>query len=265
MDHLAMADPQAARQLRSHVEGSGPIVHHHRLEALVDEVISALAVELSFGRTLADGIGRLLKGGTTDDLDRYLAAVKSALTKGPTLATLLARHLVPVLCCGDARLAERFERTTRTMLKKGTYTLKAPLETLSQLIEKRSLADADAFLDLLEATYARDISYNRTVYLTHVLPRAVGGFPPRRRLWQIRGLTHIMHTDESLVGGRPPVGRSIASGALSARPPGSGGGGAPPFGAAVDRCAPRPARCPGALRRSANLFARRDGPHGSTR
>jgi hypothetical protein len=40
------------------------------------------------------------------------------------------------------------------MLQKGTYTLKAPLEALSALIEKKDLACAHAFLDLMAATYA---------------------------------------------------------------------------------------------------------------
>jgi nitric oxide reductase NorD protein len=93
--------------------------------------------------------------------------VKAAAARGPTLGGLFARHLVPVLTCGDDRLAGRFEEATRIMLQKGTYTLKAPLEALSKLIEKKDMACAHAFLDLLATTYALDISYNRTVYLTH--------------------------------------------------------------------------------------------------
>ena len=44
------------------------------------------------------------------------------------------------------------------------------------------------FFDLLDTTYALEISYNRTVYLTHTLPRAVEGLARSRRLMQIRGL-----------------------------------------------------------------------------
>jgi nitric oxide reductase NorD protein len=118
--------------------------------------------------------------GAPADLDRYRRLVKMAAARGPTLAALFARHLVPVLTCGDDHLAHRFEETTRVMLQKGTYTLKAPLEALSTLIEEKDMACAHAFLDLLSATYALKTSYNRTVYLTHTLPRAVDGFarPP---------------------------------------------------------------------------------------
>jgi hypothetical protein len=121
-----------------------------------------------------------------------------AAARGPTLAALFARHLVPVLLCGDDHLADRFGKTTRVMLQKGTYTLKAPLETLSRLIEEEDMACAHAFLDLLSTTYSLETSYNRTVYLTHTLPRAVDGFARSRRLWQIRGLARIIRVEERL-------------------------------------------------------------------
>jgi len=198
MAYLAIADPKAAKRLHGHLSGSESSTYVHRLARLVDEVVEALSVEVSFGRALADGLGRMLAGGALEDLDRYRSLVKNAAARGPALASLFARHLVPVLVCNDARLAERFEATTRLMLKKGTYTLKAPLETLSALIEEKDMACAHAFLDLLATTYGLETSYNRTVYLTHTLPRAVNGFTRSRRLWQIRELARIVRTDERL-------------------------------------------------------------------
>ncbi|MBC2710898.1 MAG: hypothetical protein HGJ94_07855 [Desulfosarcina sp.] len=198
MDHLAIADPKAAQRMHGHLTGSDPSTYIQCLARVVDEVIEALAVEISFGRVLADGMGRMLAGGAMVDLDRYRARVKDAAVRGPTLARLFAQHLVPVLVCGDASLADRFEETTRIMLQKGTYTLKAPLEALSALIEEKDMACAHAFLDLLTTTYALETSYNRTVYLTHTLPRAVKGFAPSRRLWQIRGLVRIIRENERL-------------------------------------------------------------------
>ncbi|MFO7716274.1 nitric oxide reductase activation protein NorD [Desulfosarcina sp.] len=198
MDHLSVADPQAAQRMGSHLKGMDLSAIVHRLGQVVDDVIEALTVETSYGRSLADGMGRMLAAGSPADLERYCRLVKAAAVRGPTLAGLFARHLVPVLVCGDARLAQGFEQTTRIMLQKGTYTLNAPMETLSAMIEARDLACADAFLDLLAATYSRDTSYNRTVYLTHTLPRAVDGFARSRRLFQIRGLARIIRTDERL-------------------------------------------------------------------
>lgn len=198
MDHLAVADPDAAQRMRKHLAGSDPSVYVHRLPPMVDEVIEALVAEVSFGRELADGMGRMVAGGAVEELDRYRSLVKSASARGPTLAALFARHLVPVLRYGDTRLASRFEEATRIMLQKGTYTLKAPLETLSALIEEKDMACAYAFLDLLTVTYDTDTTYNRTLYLTHTLPRAVNGFVRSRRLWQIRGLTRLIQVDERL-------------------------------------------------------------------
>lgn len=198
LNELAIADPEAAEQMRCHLTNSKPEAYIYPLAGVVDEVIEALAIEISFGRKLADGMGRMLAGGSPADLDRYRSLVNTAAARGPTLAGLFARHLVPVLTCGDARLAQRFEETTRVMLQKGTYTLKAPLEALSALIEKKDLACAHAFLELMAATYALKLSYNRTVYLTHTLPHAVDGFVPARRLSQIRGLTRVIRMDERL-------------------------------------------------------------------
>ncbi len=196
--HLAIADPQAAQRMQGHLIDIDPAVYVNQLARVVDEVIDALAVEISFGRMLAGGMGRMLAGGDRVALDRYRSLVHAAAATGPTLAALFAQYLVPVLTCGDASLADRLEDTTRVMLQKGTYTLNAPLKTLCALIEARDMACAHAFLDLLAATYALDISYNRTVYLTHTLPGAVDGFAPSRRLWQIRGLTRVIRENDRL-------------------------------------------------------------------
>jgi len=198
IDHLAIADPQAARRMQHHLEGTDPSLVVRHLGQVVEEVIDALAAEVTYGRQLAEGMGRMLQCGPAADLQRYRRLVREAFQNGPARAALFARHLVPVLANGDRRLADRFEATTRIMLKKGTYTLKAPLETLSKLLEAQQTECALAFLDLLQTTYSLDISYNRSLYLTHTLPRAVGGFDPNRRLWQIQGLERVIREDERL-------------------------------------------------------------------
>ncbi len=199
ISHLALADPQAADRMARHLAAADPSAYAPHLDRVVDAVIEALAVETGFGRTLADGVGRLLAKTEADGLGHYLARVKAAAASGPTLGGLMAEHLVPVISCGDPRLAEQFETVSQIMLKKGVYTLKAPLEVLGTLVESRHMACAHAFLDLLASAYSHGTSYNRTVYLTHLLPRAVRTFSPRRRLWQIRGLTRIIGEHEGLV------------------------------------------------------------------
>lgn len=198
VDHLAVADPEAARRLQSHLNGTDPAAIAGALPRVVDAVIDALAMEISYGHALADGAARLLATGPGVDLDRYLSRVATAAGKGPTLATLLARHLASVIACRDPRLADDVDRVIGIMLAKGTYTLKAPLETLTHLIHDSDMTSVGAFLDLLGVTYALDTSYNRTVYLTHTLARAVKGLILPRRPWQIRGLARIMGIDERL-------------------------------------------------------------------
>ncbi|WP_319523144.1 hypothetical protein [uncultured Desulfosarcina sp.] len=198
IDHLAIADPEAARRMQHHLAGTDSSMVAGPLGDVVDEVIAALAAEVTYGRRLAEGMGRMLQCGPTADLQRYRRLVREAFQNGPARAALFARHLVPVLASGDRKLADRFEATTRIMLKKGNYTLKAPLETLSRLIEAQQTECAHAFLDLLHTTYSLDISYNRSLYLTHTLPRAVDGFNPKRRLCQIQGLETVIREDERL-------------------------------------------------------------------
>lgn len=198
LDYLAVADPEAAQRLGTHLAVADPNTYWNRIPRLVEEVVEALAVEITYGRRLAEGFGCILAEGDPIVLAKYRDLVKAAAVSGPTLAGLFAQHLVPLLIHGDQDLVSRFEATTRVMLQKGTYTLKAPLETLSDLVRTKDMDCARAFLNLLAATYAENISYNRAVYLTHTLPRAVNSLQPRRRLWQIKGLTRVIQTDERL-------------------------------------------------------------------
>jgi hypothetical protein len=198
MDHLAVADPEAAHRMSGQLAGAAPKRYIDSLEQAVEEVVAALSVEITFGRRFAEGLGCMLANGNRENLARYRRLVKEAAESGPARAALFARHLATVLACNHNRLAERFEATTRVMLQKGNYTLKAPLETLSRLIEAGEIESALAFLDLLHTTYSLETSYNRTVYLTHTLPRAVDGFDPRKRLRQIRGLDKVIRENEHL-------------------------------------------------------------------
>ena len=80
LDHLAIADPEAAQRLQHHL---GEIHFQPALfpmEKAVQEIIEALCVEISFGRTLADGIGRMLVRSTPENLDRLRALITWAHT-----------------------------------------------------------------------------------------------------------------------------------------------------------------------------------------
>ena len=71
IDHLAIADPEAARRMQHHLEGTDPSVVVGPLGEVVDEVIAALATEVTYGRRLAEGMGRMLQCGPAADLQRY--------------------------------------------------------------------------------------------------------------------------------------------------------------------------------------------------
>ncbi|MDL2269049.1 hypothetical protein LJC71_01715 [Desulfosarcina sp. OttesenSCG-928-A07] len=200
---LFLADPEAARRFQPHLENLDPAVVADALPCAVDALISALSVETAYGHAFIDGMGWLLTHGAEKSTEKrllaYIRRVTAAATeKGPTLARLFADHLAVILAADNSGLLDHAEAAIRVMLKKGTYTLKAPLETLSALIRAHDTDSAHAFLDLLMAAFGLDLSYNRTVYLTHTLPRAVDGFERSRRLWQINGLTRIISVDERL-------------------------------------------------------------------
>jgi hypothetical protein len=83
LNDLAIADPEAAEQMRRHLTNSKPEAYIYPLAGVVDEVIEALSIEISFGRKLADGMGRMLAGGSPADLDRYRSLVNTAAARGP--------------------------------------------------------------------------------------------------------------------------------------------------------------------------------------
>jgi hypothetical protein len=111
----------------------------------------------------------------------------------------MARTLLPVLLSGDLSLADRLVDTVEVMLKKGTYTLKGPLEELDRLIGFGDIHSARAYLELLKTAFAADISYNQSLHLTYGLPKAVHDLPPMKRWWQIEQLGQVVATDVRLV------------------------------------------------------------------
>ena len=60
-------------------------------------------------------------------------------------------------------------------------------------------ASADAYLDLLADTFSQPLSYNQSLRLVYLLPKAVRGFSPARREVQIRQLGLVASVDLQLV------------------------------------------------------------------
>jgi nitric oxide reductase NorD protein len=198
LEQLRIADPDTYVWVKGRVILISPPPSEAWLERLVDETVWALSQEQGLGRAVADGLLRLMIFADVDRSPAYIRMVRQAAQTGPTLARLLAVHLVPVLMA-DASLLEHFTATVAVMRSKGTYTLSEPLEVLSELLQGGDRASADAYLDLLAATFSQELTYNFSVRLVYLLPKAVRGLVPRRRRTQIEALIRVVRTQIQLV------------------------------------------------------------------
>jgi nitric oxide reductase NorD protein len=198
LKELALADPELARCLEAAMNRRTPPLAPGEHRRMVDHILEGVALEVSFGLTLARGYAGLVPDCDADHLGLYRRTVREAGRTGPTLGRLMAGHLVPVLRAGDPAILDRFIQTTGIMLKKGTYTLNRPLDVLDTLLDSGESAAAMAFLDLLAETFSHEMSYNRSLHLTAILPRAVAGFSPPCRPWQIHALHRVLRADRRL-------------------------------------------------------------------
>jgi hypothetical protein len=195
---LRTADPDIAREVAHHLAGRTDLLSSAIGIRLVDEIVWSLAREESFGHATAKGGARLLIDGHQGELETYLDWVHEAGLVGATRGRLLAEHLVAVLLSHREELIAYFPRVLKIMLAKGAYTLKAPLEALTRLLETADNDAAYAFLELLAATYRQNLTYNRCLHLTYLLPKAVLAFGTAGRYDRIRQLTRVMTVAHNL-------------------------------------------------------------------
>jgi hypothetical protein len=176
LTRLAIADPDLATEVEAILDAAATSVHGNDLALLVDDTLWALSQEIAFGKAVGLGYARLL-AGQNRDIKTFQAIVRKTGRNGPTIGKIMATHLVPVLLSGDEDLFDGFMTACHIMRRKGTYTLKGPLEGLSRLLEAGDLAGGRVYLELLCHTYDRDLSYQQSLQMTHTLPRAVGDMP----------------------------------------------------------------------------------------
>jgi nitric oxide reductase NorD protein len=204
LERLRIADPETHGWV---VEQVGLLTRDPSDEALAllaDEIIWGLSLEPGLGRAMAQGLLDLLARGS-EDPQRLFAALRKfgdmvhgAARTGATLGRLVATFAPPVLQDGG-RLLDRFESTLAVMLSKGTYTLSAPLEVMSELINAGDAACAAAYLELLADVFQQEISYNQSLRLVYLLPKIVRGFGAQRRSFQIEQLHRLARVDLQLV------------------------------------------------------------------
>jgi nitric oxide reductase NorD protein len=204
LESLRIADPETYAWVTEQVELLAGKPPAQVLALLAQEIIWGLSLETGLGRAVARGLLDLTARGPDDPsrmltrLQQFAALVHRAARTGATLGRLVATYAAPVLQ-GDGALLDRFEKTLAVMLGKGTYTLSAPLEAMSELIAAGDAGSAAAYLDLLATVFQQEISYNQSLRLVYLLPKAVRGFKPPRRRFQIEQLHRLARTDLQLI------------------------------------------------------------------
>jgi hypothetical protein len=218
LELLRIADPDTHLWVKGRVVLMTPLPADDRLQLLARETIWALSLEPGLARAVAEGLLRLI--GPADDagLQTYIVHVRQKAETGPTLGRLLALHL-PAVLLADPPLVEKFTTCLAIMRGKGTYTLSEPLEVLSELLDAGERGAADAYLDLLVTVFGQELTYNQSVRLVYVIPRAVRGFTARRRQAQIEALGRVAATDlqltDSFLEGMPKGLALLAPAALA--------------------------------------------------
>jgi hypothetical protein len=174
-------------------------VDSEQIRLLVSETLWALAIELSFGQTVAAGYAELIGEVPPERVDAYRRSVRAGGQAGPTPGRIMAECLPPVLVHGDAVLLSRFRRVWAAMLGKGSYILREPLSALGSLLKSGDIPGAEAFLDLLQTAFTQDLTYEDTRYFSGTLPRAALSLAPQRRCWQLVELQRVLRADRRMV------------------------------------------------------------------
>ncbi|HDI59482.1 MAG TPA: VWA domain-containing protein [Desulfobacteraceae bacterium] len=195
LEHLAVLDPELARLVADKLaEGTAP-PDPHQLQRLVEEIFRAVSLSVPLGRAVALGGAELLAHAPSEGLERYWAEVHEAAVHGPELGQLTAEFLVPAIRFAPPDFLHRLKATISILRGKGIYTLKRPLEATAALLRRGEHPAANAFLNLLNTAFDRDLTYNQSLHLSHLLPTAVLQLPAVRRPAQIRQLCRVVEAD----------------------------------------------------------------------
>ncbi|MBI9084722.1 MAG: hypothetical protein JEZ11_14090 [Desulfobacterales bacterium] len=197
LEKLALADPELAGILDCAISRASTPVPLDRLGQMVDQILTALSQEISFGVALARAYGDLLPVCDDSQMKQFTALVEAAGQVGPSLGRIITEQAVPVFSTGSQALIDAFRQTTAVMGQKGTYTLGRPLEALGRLLIAGDTDAGMAFLTLLSDTFSRDMTYNQSLHLTRLIPRAVTKMAADARSWQIRPLNRVLLFDLS--------------------------------------------------------------------
>jgi nitric oxide reductase NorD protein len=198
LKQLDLADPELFQAVKTSLDHKAVSVLKEEIDVLVAETLWALSMEISFGQSVAKGYTDLIGEVSSEIFYRYRELIRRFGHKGPTLGRIMAEHLVPVLKHGDSEFLKRFLKTLMIMQRKGTYTLKEPLNELSKLLNEKDADAACAYIDLLGDTFSEKMSYVQCQNFAYNIPRAIRTFSVSRRTWQIKQLHRVIKADHRL-------------------------------------------------------------------
>ncbi len=192
---LFIVDPELAKKVQTLLKSQNASISKKYLEMLVEESFRGMNQEISFGYAIALGFAEILGKGKVTKIEIFRDLIRKTSQKGPTLGSLMAKHLPPLIIFGTGPLLKKFLSTVAIMESKGTYTLKNALEIISELLNSNQQKAASSFMDLLSETFKQDITYNQSLHLSHILPNAVRSFPVDTREWILSLLTRVIAAD----------------------------------------------------------------------
>ncbi|MDM8523461.1 hypothetical protein QUF80_08830 [Desulfococcaceae bacterium HSG8] len=204
IEYLSFADPELAVAVETalkkkfRVRGSEFKIQDLKseLEMLAEDAVWGLSQETSLGKAIAMGYVELIGEADQEQIREYRRLVcEAGENNGPTLGRIMATYLVPVV---KNRCIEDFMRTIDIMLTKGIYTLKPALECLSSLSDTRDFKSVPGYLGLLRDAFSHELSYNQSLHLSHIIPKAVLSLSPPKRCWQVGQFRRIIRADFQL-------------------------------------------------------------------
>jgi len=198
LEPLSRAAPELAARVAERLARKAGAPDPALLERLASETIWALGVEISFGQAVAAGFSELIGSVTPERLDVFCRHVQAAAHAGPAQGRIMAESLPAVLQCGAANVLDGFLEAWRAMAQKGSHTLGEPLRALGRLLAAGDRPGAAAYLELLQETFTRDLTYEEGRRLSRALPRAALGLSVERRVWQLAELSRVVRTDHRL-------------------------------------------------------------------
>jgi nitric oxide reductase NorD protein len=198
LDKLQIADPDTYVWVKGRLDLISPSPGDEIVSLLADATIWGLSQGGGMGEALAKGFLSLIPKAPEERLEKYITLVRQAAKMGLTVGRIMATSLAPVLMVDD-RFLMHFQETLGFMQRKGTYTLAAPLEVLSEILSQGDVDCASVYLGLLATIFSQEITYNQSLRLVYLIPKAVSGFTVGRRKFQIQQLNKVAQTDFKLV------------------------------------------------------------------